>query len=94
MRSQEAPSVSVIHRRLLAGYAVFAPVAWCHDARDGYAYEYTNDVEIERAHAAIKAIVEQTRKRMRPIAKPCPFTLCGSWAAARSAAKTIVTGRA
>jgi hypothetical protein len=62
MRSQESPSVSLIHRRLLAGYAVFAPVAWCHDMRDGYAYKYTNDVEIEHAHAAIKANVEQTSK--------------------------------
>lgn len=48
--------------RLMAGYAAFAYVSWCHEVRDGYLYKYINDADLDRAKIAVKAIVEQTTK--------------------------------
>lgn len=61
--AQERARIAALpSNRLRTGYAAFAHVNWCHDVRDGYAYKYINDVELERAKTAVKAIVEQTTK--------------------------------
>ena len=44
------------------GYRLYAHVKWCYDVRDGYAYKYINDTEIERATAAIRFIVAKAKK--------------------------------
>lgn len=48
--------------RLFRGYQFFAHVKWCNDIREGYLVKYVNDVELERAHVAIKAIADKATK--------------------------------
>ena len=48
--------------RLFRGYQYYAHVKFCNDVREGYLVKYVNDVELERAEIAIKAIVAQTTK--------------------------------
>jgi hypothetical protein len=42
--------------RLRNGYRWFAYVTICHQVREGYLLQYVNDVELARAHDAVKAI--------------------------------------
>jgi hypothetical protein len=48
--------------RLRFDYAAFAYVRFCHESRQGYLVQYVNDVEMEKAHKAIKEIVAQATK--------------------------------
>ena len=41
---------------LLGAYAAYSIVQLCHQAREGYAGVYINDVELERARSASKAL--------------------------------------
>lgn len=44
------------------GYRLYAHVKWCYDVREGYAYKYINDAEIERAATAIRFIADKAKK--------------------------------
>jgi Skp family chaperone for outer membrane proteins len=46
--------------RLYRGYQRYAFVKFCNDVRQGYAVQYVNDVELERAGKVIKALAAQT----------------------------------
>lgn len=46
--------------RLLLGYHHYAFVKFCNDVRQGYAVQYVNDAELQRANTVIKALVAQT----------------------------------
>ena len=48
--------------RLYRGYQYYAHIKFCNEVREGYLVKYVNDVELERAEIAIKAIVAQTTK--------------------------------
>jgi hypothetical protein len=42
-------------------YTLYIQLRWCHDVRDGYAVKYVNDVEMQRAETALKAIVKEQK---------------------------------
>jgi hypothetical protein len=55
----DAKPINVVFR----GYQMYINVTLCNQVREGYLVQYVNDVELERANKAIKAIVEQQKKR-------------------------------
>ena len=46
--------------RLFRGYQYYAHVKFCNQVREGYLVKYVNDLEMERAEKAIKALVDKT----------------------------------
>ena len=60
-RAQAIEAAKPINR-LYRGYQRYGFVKFCNHVREGYLVKYVNDVEMERAEIAIKAIVEQTTK--------------------------------
>jgi len=49
-------------QRLIMAYMAYAHVAWCHEARAGYAYQAISPVELDRAKAVVKAVAAQSTK--------------------------------
>lgn len=60
--SERARLATIPSNRLLQTYRMSALITWCHEVREGYAYKYINDAELDRASIAIKAIVKQVTK--------------------------------
>jgi hypothetical protein len=60
-RAQAIEAAKPINR-LYRGYQYYAHVKFCNEVREGHLVKYVNDVEMERAETAIKAVVEQTTK--------------------------------
>jgi hypothetical protein len=48
--------------RLFNSYRLYAYVKFCNDVRQGYLVQYINDLELDRADKAIKAVVAQITK--------------------------------
>lgn len=60
--AEEAKVQALPVNRLLNGYMAFGYVRFCHESRDGYLVQYVNDIEMQKAERAVKAIVAQTTK--------------------------------
>jgi hypothetical protein len=47
------------HGQVRQAYTAYIFVRWCHEIREGYMVKYVNDVEMDRAETAIRAIVQK-----------------------------------
>jgi hypothetical protein len=90
---REAVNRAYIEQDVQQGYAAYIDVRWCHEVREGYAVQYVNDVEMQRAEVAIRAIVEKGKNEYSAIntdvlwqeadrsiiGKPISLSYCRTW---------------